>query len=84
LLNAGQEIALLLLIGVAHSSHVDGEALIRRLVQKIDSLCGEEAKGIMERTSGLSVQFGLQPNSLGYRRGSILETTSGRKADGAQ
>jgi membrane-associated phospholipid phosphatase len=84
MLNAGQVIALLLLIGVAHSSHIDGEPLIRRLVHKIDFLRGEEANGITERTPGLTAQFGLQPNSLlGYRHGSMLETTSGRKGDSA-
>jgi undecaprenyl-diphosphatase len=67
MLNAGQLIALLLLIGVAHSSHIDGEPLIRHLVQKMDFLRGEEANGVMEGTSGLTAQFGLQPNSLGYR-----------------
>jgi hypothetical protein len=82
MLNAGQVIALVLLIGVAHSSHIDGEPLIRHLVQKIDFLRGEEANGITERTSG-PTQFDLQPNSLGYRQGSMLETTSGRKDDRA-
>jgi membrane-associated phospholipid phosphatase len=62
MLNAGQVIALLLLIGVAHSSHVDGESLIRRLVQKIHFLRGEEANGVTERTSGPTAQFGRPPN----------------------
>ena len=57
MLNAGQVIALLLLIGVAHSSHIDGEPLIRHLVQKMDLFRGEEANGITERTSGLTAQF---------------------------
>jgi len=43
MLNAGQVIALLLLIGVAHSSHVDGETLIWHLVRKIDFVRGEDA-----------------------------------------
>jgi PAP2 superfamily len=84
MLNAGQVIALLLLIGVAHSSHVDGETLIWHLVRKIDFVRGEEANGVMERTPVFSAQFGLPPNSLGYRQGSILETTSGRKGDSAE
>jgi len=61
MLNAGQVIALLLLIGVAHSSHVDGETLIRHLVRKIDFVRGEEANGVTKRTSGLTSQLGLQP-----------------------
>jgi membrane-associated phospholipid phosphatase len=40
--DAGQLISLVLLIGVAHYSHVDGEPLIRHLAQKIDSLRGEQ------------------------------------------
>ena len=52
MLNAGQVIALLLLIGVAHSSHIDGEVLIRRLFQKIGTLRGEDANVIGELTSG--------------------------------
>jgi hypothetical protein len=62
MLNAGQVIAPLLLIGVAHSSHVDVESLIRRLGQKIDFLRGEEANGVTERTSGPTAQFGRPPN----------------------
>jgi membrane-associated phospholipid phosphatase len=50
MLNAGQIIALLLLIGVAHSSHIDGEVVIRRLVERIDILRGEDANVIAERT----------------------------------
>jgi undecaprenyl-diphosphatase len=84
MLNAGQVIALLLLIGVAQSSHVDGDTLIRHLVQKIDFLRGEEANGVTKRTSGLTTQLGLQRNSLGYRQGSMLKTTSGRKGDSAE
>jgi len=61
MLNAGHVIALLLLIGVAHSSHVDGETLIRHLVRKIDFVRGEEANDVTKRTSGLTTQFGLQP-----------------------
>jgi hypothetical protein len=83
ILNAGQVIALLLLIGVAHSSHIDGEPLIRHLVQKVNFLGGEEANGTTKRTSGITAQFGVQPNSLRYRQGSMLETTSGRKGDSA-
>jgi hypothetical protein len=84
MLKAGQVIALLVLIGVAHSSPVDGEPLIRYLVQKIDFLRGKEANGVTKRISGLTTQLGLQPNSLGYRQGSMLETTSGRKGDSAE
>ena len=84
MLNAGQVIALLLLIGVAHSSHVDGESLIRRLVQKIDLLRDEEANGVTERTSGPTAQFGRPPNSLGHRQGSMLETASGREGDSVE
>jgi membrane-associated phospholipid phosphatase len=61
MLNAGQVIALLLLIGVAHSSHVDGETLIWHLVRKIDFVRGEDANGVTKRTSGLATQPGLQP-----------------------
>jgi hypothetical protein len=82
-LNAGQVIALLLLIDVAHYSHVDGESLIRRVVQKVDYLRGEGASGVTERTSGPSAQFGLHLNRLGYREGSIVETTFGGNSGGA-
>jgi membrane-associated phospholipid phosphatase len=75
-LNAGQVIALLVLIGVAHSSHIDGEPLIRHLVQKINFFHGEEANGVTKITSDFATQLGLQPNHLGYRQGSMLETTS--------
>jgi hypothetical protein len=83
MLNAGQVIALLLLIGVAHSSHVDGESLIGYLAQKTAFLRGEEANDLTKRTSGLATQLSPQPNSLRYRQGSKLETTSGMKGDGA-
>jgi len=68
LLNAGQVIALLLLIEVAHYSHVDGEPLIRRLVQRIDHLRVEETSGIVERTSDPAAQFGLQSERALLRR----------------
>ncbi len=44
-LNAGHVIALVLLIGVAHSSRIDGEPLIKHLVKKVDFLRGAEASG---------------------------------------
>jgi membrane-associated phospholipid phosphatase len=59
MLNASQMIALLVLIDVAHYSHVDGEPLIRRLMQKIDHLHGEQANGIVE-SSHPAAQLGLQ------------------------
>jgi PAP2 superfamily len=63
MLNAGQVIALLLLIGVAHSSRVvDGETLIRHLVRKIEFVGGEEANGVTKRTSGLATQLDLRPS----------------------
>src|SRR5260370_15404443 len=63
MVNAGQVIALLLLIGVAHSLRVvDGETLIRHLVRKIEFVRGEEANGVTKRTSGLATQLDLRPH----------------------
>jgi membrane-associated phospholipid phosphatase len=61
MLNAGQVLALLLLIGVAHSSRVDGETLIWHLVRKIEFVRSEEANSVTKRTSGLATQRGLRP-----------------------
>jgi len=68
MLNAGQMIALLLLIDVTHYSHVDGEPLIKRLVQKSDHLRDGEATGIVERTSDPAAQFRLQSERAQSRR----------------
>ena len=68
MLNAGQMIALLLLIDVAHYSHVDGEPLIRRLVQKIDHMRDGEATGIVGQTSDIAAQFRLQSERTLSRR----------------
>jgi membrane-associated phospholipid phosphatase len=68
MLNASQMIALLLLIDVAHYSHVDGEPLIGRLMQKIDPSRDGEAKGVAERTSDPAAQFHLQSERAVSRR----------------
>jgi hypothetical protein len=61
-LNAGQVVALLVLIGVAHSSPIDGEALIRQLAQQIAVLPGEEATNVMEWAAHLATQLGAGGN----------------------
>lgn len=68
MLNAGQMIALLLLIDVAHYSHVDGEPLIRRLAEKIDHLRDGKATGVVEQTWDPAAQFRLQSERTLSRR----------------
>lgn len=61
-LNVGQLAALLILIGVAHSSRIDGEALIRQLAQQIAVLPSAEATYVMEWPAKLAVQLGATGN----------------------
>jgi hypothetical protein len=61
-LNAGQVIALLLLIDVTHHSHVDGEGLIGHLVEKISYLPPQGADAAIEGTA--SNRSRLESNGL--------------------
>jgi membrane-associated phospholipid phosphatase len=61
-LNVGQLAALLILIGVAHSSRIDGEALIRQLTQQIAVLPSAEATYVMEWPAKLAAQLGATGN----------------------
>ncbi len=60
LLHAGQVVALLVLIGAARSSRIDGEALIQHLAQRIAVLPGGEANDVMEWATNLAARFGAR------------------------
>jgi membrane-associated phospholipid phosphatase len=57
--NAGEVVALLLLIGVAHYSRVDGEALIGRLAQGIDRTAGARLRSFADGGSSPVGQLGV-------------------------
>ncbi len=58
--NASQLSALLLLIGVTHYWHVDGEPLIQRLVQKLDFLQDADVLDLAGRQAALAAQYRMR------------------------
>jgi membrane-associated phospholipid phosphatase len=82
-ISTSQLSALLLLIGVTHYSHVDGEPLIKRLAQKLDFLRGEQADGLTEQGSELTARIQLNGLVHGEKRFS-REAPSGTSVDSAK